>query len=290
MSRRFSRRCRFFPQMAIVTQPPFTFYTDITKNPLQLFSMKPGDHYKLFEYHIKFYDFTLVGHINNLKELIMVESCQSKISKSYFNNAAEQARFAIVIEFDATNSDEGSIYCDSLIIAANHSPGGPYRHRSKAPPPTELFIALCCSRNLFSLLKQKQLDLPLTYNLRYTFQTGFGIILQCVLLNYAHAIGFLHVYLNASETALLNYYTRFGFRLGTQCQEENEAITKEHELHIKNKTTQEWYSRLAPTSESEYAMKLCHFSLDPLRHYCATKLLDTCQTLAKYPDVYSVIS
>ena len=50
----------------------FETIKDITGNPMELFNIKPGDHYKFFNFHMRFYDFDIeiINHRSSILHLL----------------------------------------------------------------------------------------------------------------------------------------------------------------------------------------------------------------------------
>jgi len=363
----------------------FETIKDITGDPMELFNIKPGDHYKFFNFHMRFYDFDIEEHKQYkeaFKNYDTSNACQHGIKPAYYSEVIEKTRFAIIITFYQFHPAETSIfrgktihykerteeYLDSFIYANDfyeHSEGSKKSSKSKtkssnstkkskssnstkkstkssnstkkssnstkksksstkksssksksitntgsqtkggagsrdsAIKTDDLYVSLTCSRKIYSPAKYAETKPPGTkeeFSKYGDVNTGFGIILRCVLLNYAKTIGFKNVYNDASFEGLVRYYTRFGFRLGKQKCGEPDEITAEHEEIIKNKDkatleksekdivkkiTDEGY-----TSKNGYRMKLCGINYDEMCSYSYKKIKETWAELGKYTDIY----
>jgi hypothetical protein len=339
----------------------FETIKDITGNPMELFNIKPGDYYKFFNFHMRFYDFNIEEH-KQYKEAFYnygIESaCIHGIKPEYYSEVVEKTRFAIIISFYQFHPAETSIfrgktihykerteeYLDSFIYANDfyeHNKGSKKsksKSKSKSSNSTkksksgtrsttgsqtkkattgsqtkggtgsrgsdlktdDLYVSLTCSRKIYSPAKYEETKPPGTkeeYSKYGDVNTGFGIILRCILLNYAKTIGFKNVYNDASFEGLVRYYTRFGFRLGKQKCGEPDEITAEHEEIIKNKdkatlekNEKDFVKKITDegyTTKNGYRMKLCGINYDEMCSYSYKKIKETWAELEKYTDIYT---
>jgi hypothetical protein len=341
----------------------FETIKDITGEPMELFNIKPGDHYKFFNFHIRFYDFNIEEHKqykDPLNYFNTASACLHGITPEYYSEVIEKTRFAIIIsfyEFQPAKTitfrgktihykERNEEHLDSFIYAndfyehnkvssktksssnstkknsssksksnsgtrsktssqtkkattSSETKGGAGSRDSK-PKTDDLYVSLTCSRKIYSPAKYEETKPPGTkeeYSKYGDVNTGFGIILRCILLNYAKTIGFKNVYNDASFDGLVRYYTRFGFRLGKQKCGEPDEITAEHEEIIKNKdkatlekSEKDFVKKITDegyTTKNGYRMKLCGINYDEMCSYSYKKIKETWDELGKYTDIYT---
>lgn len=264
---------------------PFENVTQI-HNPEDMFNITPGDYYTFFGFHMKFYDFDIPDH-NKYKDILkktnIGEPCQWKIQKEYFYNAVDKSRFAITLTyFDGKEYIDSFILCDQLSI-------------------NELYVSLTCSRKIFSDEKYEEaiaLDKSNKGNLnKGNINMSFGLFLRCVILTYAKSIGFTNVYNDASESDLIPYYTRFGFRLGKNKCGTEDKITEKHESAILKKTEKEFYASVNTMTDNDstdlyetksgFRMKLQGIDVGYMCSHAHKKLKENWSELEKYKDIYN---
>ena len=264
---------------------PFENVTQIDK-PGDLFNIKPGDHYKFFGFHMKFYDFDIPDHNKYkdiLKKMNISNPCQWKIKKEYFYDAVDKSRFAITLTyFDGKEYIDSFILCDQLSI-------------------NELYVSLTCSRPIFSEKKYNE-AIAFDVSNKGNFNKGninmsFGLFLRCVILTYAKSIGFTNVYNDASESDLIPYYTRFGFRLGKNKCGTEDKITEKHELAISKKTEKDFYASVNIMTDNDstdvyktksgFRMKLQGIEVGNMCSHAHKKLTENWSDLEKYDDIYN---
>lgn len=240
-------------------------------------------YYTFFGYHIKFFDFTLLGHDKNvLKQMKGInDACHFEIGKDYYDKIIEKIRFAIVILF--YSDDLNKYVYDSFILCEELS-------------PTELYISLTCSKEIYSDKKylanngkKDSNDNPLSPLSLGNIKTGFGVILRCIMLKYTKSIGFVNIYNDAAGYDLIPYYTRFGYRLGKSACNTSDIVTDEHEKSILDANDKEFYLKL---KDSEYKtpngfrMKLCGNKYENMCDYSYKKIKETWAELEQYDDIY----
>lgn len=198
------------------------------------------------------------------------DTCNWSIQNDYYTKSLALARFGIFIYYEAENFDnQNSI--DSFILA-----------HPLPMDPTALYLSVVCARRILSNQKEAA-------DGNAELKSGFGVILQCILLKYVKNIGFLHAYADASHIGLVPYYTRFGFRLGKEPCGQPDSFTEQHDDHLKATTTELFYTQLKDyKTPSGFRMKLCNNECDALCTYSREKFVDTCQQLAKYDDIYYI--
>ena len=265
-------------------------YSTFLTNPDDVFKIQPGEQFKFFGYEIKFYDFSKMSssnvsaHKEKLKQIKNLKAaCHGTIGQIYFENAVDDAHFAITLTFE---DKEGIEHYDSFIL------GYPLKESK-----TDFYTLLTCSRIIKSQ-KKKEEDIAspsVKKSEPGIISPSFGLVLQCIMLKYARKLGFTHAY-NDSVPDLLSYYTRFGFRLGLGKCGTPDAITDQHELVIKEKDDEkakEFYGKMLVNNEYKtgagFRMKLCDLDKGATNicEYAHKKLSDSWKYLEKYDDIYN---
>ena len=259
-----------------------TFGSTLIDNPELVFEIKPGQTFKFFGYTMKFYDFALMSNNKEVKDsLIKIKNyetaCHDTIGWGYFRDAVYEARFAITLTF----MDEGIEHYDSFIIGD-----------SLNDSDTDFYTLLTCSRIIMSP-KKKMDDIKAgVKNPDGIISLSFGLVLRCIMLQYAKTLGFTHAY-NDSVPNLLSYYTKFGFRLGKEKCGTKDKLTDEHVLAIKDdEKTKRFYKKMLDNKGyqtiSGFRMKLCDFNKGEINicEYAHKKLRENWHYLEKYNDIY----
>jgi hypothetical protein len=238
--------------------------TDITLTPEQMFTMQPGDYYNFFRYQLAFYDFAI--HPRPFTEPSQV-NCKSKgdtLTASYIEKHYAKTRFYINVTL---TSEEGDIYPQAFLLCEQLS-------------PTDLYISSVCASAPMSDKK--------TAN-EGQLKTSFGVLLQFILLTYAKQNGFKNVYLDAAGKDLINYYTRFGYRIGKEMCGVADRDTATHQTALNNNEAR-FYQHLDATYPTThgYRMKLCNFNkYDLLAIYAHHTLENTSRELTLYDDFFT---
>jgi len=234
-------------------------------NSDDLFNIKPGEAYKFFGFKLSFYDFDLPNQ-QSLKEEIIKKSiqqtCRWQINNKYFREKLNNARFLLTITYN--DLSDGSEEIDSFIMA-NTMPEN---------PNNDLYISLSCSRENWSEKKNAHV------------KTGFGTILQCILLKYVKTIGFNDVYNSAAHYGLINYYKRWGFRLHKNKCGLPDELTDKHELYISRGDNFTEAELKDVKKSAGYNMKLCGNDSENICEYARTQLAKVWKELEKFEDIY----
>ena len=286
-----SRKSKGGASSAATTYRTFGSNSTLIDNPELVFEIKPGQTFKFFGYTMKFYDFALMSNNKEVKDsLIKIKNyetaCHDTIGWGYFRDAVYEARFAITLTF----MDEGIEHYDSFIIGD-----------SLNDSDTDFYTLLTCSRIIMSP-KKKMDDIKAgVKNPDGIISLSFGLVLRCIMLQYAKTLGFTHAY-NDSVPNLLSYYTKFGFRLGKEKCGKKDDITEEHmraiEENIRNGDPTRWWeakkfytkmlTKKGYRTSSGFRMKLCNFDKGEINicKYAHKKLKENWHYLEKYDDIY----
>ena len=277
-----SRKSKGGASAAATTYRTFGSNSRLIDNSDSVFEIQPGQTFKFFGYTMKFYDFTLIKHNKYFKDRLVEipnfkTACHKHINRGYFKDAVYKARFAITLTF----MDEGIELYDSFIIGD-----------SLKDSPTDFYTILTCSRIIMSPKKKREDIKKGVGKSSGIISLSFGLVLRCIMLQYAKSLGFTHAY-NDSVPDLLSYYTKFGFRLGKEKCGTKDKLTDEHVLAIKDdEKTKRFYKKMLDNKGyqtiSGFRMKLCDFNKGEINicEYAHKKLRENWHYLEKYNDIY----
>jgi len=153
--------------------------------PEELYELKPGDHVTFLDFHFKFYDFALPGHLPYKDYLVNLnhrEVCNWEITKEFYTEAIARGRFMITITFLPENWEKESFA--GFLIA-------------EPTPDDDIYFWLICAR---SFVDESGAEIS----------PSFGVLLQSIMLNFLRRMGYRRVFLDALPSCV-KYYQKYGY-------------------------------------------------------------------------------
>lgn len=179
------------------------------------------------------------------------ETCRWEISQQYLQESLDKSNLGLVITFPQEFYVENYAYdkAAAFALATDNGDGTGQIH-------------LICAMPIYS---------EKLANIRGDFRLGevpfrFGLFLHCRLIDELQRRGVREIYLDAATQRLVDYYARFGYRLGKERCGVDDVVTQQHQWYLglsaEDKLSNPLLSWLPADYESVkgvgFRMKLCH--------------------------------